>query len=105
MSVVVESPIASFSPVYSGLDKLSGTLKEAGTPDVPVVRTVAIFGEQKGDGSLKCVRLNFLKKTVSDASGNWSFDNLNKEKKYTVIGYDSSGEYAPAIGAGLVCDT
>lgn len=105
MSVVIEPPTASYSPVYSGFGVLSGTLKEAGTPDVPVIRTVAIFGEGKGDGSLKCVRLNYLKKTVSDVSGNWAFDNLSKEKKYTVIGYDSSGEYAPAIGAGLVCDT
>lgn len=105
MSVVIESPIASFSPVYSGLGGLSGTLKEAGTPDVPVIRTVAIFGEGKGDGSLKCVRLNYLKKTISDDSGNWSFDNLSKEKKYTVIGYDDSDTYAPTIGGGLSCDT
>jgi len=107
MSVVVESPIASFNPVYSGLDKLSGTLEIAGTPDVPVSRKLTLWGESgaKADGALRPTRLEYLAQTQSDNAGDWSFENLNPEKKYTVIGYDDSDTYAPTIGGGLSCDT
>ena len=45
-----------------------------------------------------------IAQTQSDSAGDWRFENLNPEKKYTVIGYDDSTTYAPVIGGGLTCD-
>ncbi len=104
---IIGNIFATPSPVFSGFSALSGTLEIAGTPDVPVSRKLTLWGEYgaRADGALRPTRLEYLTETQSDNSGNWSFANLNPEKKYTVIGYDDTETYAPTIGGGLSCDT
>lgn len=105
--IIVNNFLSTFSPVFEGFSSLSGTLEVAGTPDVPVSRKLTLWGEYgaHADGALRPTRLEYLNETQSDDSGNWSFENLNPAKKYTVIGYDDSDTYAPTIGGGLTCDT
>lgn len=105
--IIVNNYLSTFSPVFEGLSSLSGTLEIAGTPDVPVSRKLTLWGESgaKADGALRPTRLEYLAQTQSDSAGDWRFENLNPEKKYTVIGYDDSNTYAPTIGGGLSCDT
>ena len=105
--IIIGNIFATPNPVFSGFSTLSGTLEIAGTPDVPVSRKLTLWGESgaKADGALHPTRLEYLAQTQSDSSGDWRFENLNPEKKYTVIGYDDSDTYAPTIGGGLSCDT
>lgn len=104
--IIIGNIFATPNTVFSGFSALSGTLEIAGTPDVPVSRKLTLWGESgaKADGALRPTRLEYLAQTQSDSAGDWSFENLNPEKKYTVIGYDDSDTYAPTIGGGLSCD-
>ena len=104
---IIGNIFATPSLQFSGFSSLSGMLEIAGTPDVPVSRKLTLWGESgaKADGALRPTRLEYLAQTQSDSAGDWRFENLNPEKKYTVIGYDDSDTYAPTIGGGLSCDT
>ena len=103
--LIVGQPIVSCDPFYSGLAKLSGTVKKIDTPsNTPVVRRVVLFGEYPGKakGNIRNVRLTFIAQQWSQPDGSYQFDNLSPERTYTVISYDHVDDFAPAIGAGLI---
>lgn len=104
--LIVGQPIVSCNPFYSGVAKLSGTVKKIDTPsNTPVVRRVVLFGEypsKLSKGNLRSLRLEFVAQQWSQPDGSYQFDGLNPERTYTVISYDHIDDFAPAIGAGLI---
>lgn len=78
---------------FGGFGRIAGTVKEDGTPDVPVKRRVRLHREQ--DGLL-------VREVWSDpATGAYSFDHIDATKKYTVITYDYEHDYRAVIADNI----
>lgn len=78
---------------FSGNGRIAGTVKEDGTPDVPVKRRVRLHREQ--DGLL--VREVWSHPTT----GAYSFDYIDATKQYTVITYDYEHDYRAVIADNI----
>lgn len=80
---------------------LFGTTHTAGSPDTPVTRRVHLVAADNPQKLLfPAGRLVAWK--LSDAAGNWRFDNLDPAKKYHVIAYDHTGVHDPVVKMNLV---
>lgn len=100
---IIDALVKSPHPLFAGAASLSGTVKSAGNPAIPVQRQVVLFAELPSPktNALRRKNLQYIAETISEADGSWQFDNLNPDYKYTVQAWDSTGIYAPVIGAGL----
>jgi hypothetical protein len=77
---------------FGGNGFISGTTKEKGTPDHPKVARVQLISENTR---------TLVAETLSDASGNYRFENLDRTQRYTVIGYDREHLYRAVIADNL----
>ena len=95
--VLVNSLLDATSPYidreFGGFGRIAGTVKEDGTPDVPVKRRVRLHREQ--DGLL--VREVWSHPTT----GAYSFDHIDTTKRYTVITYDYEHDYRAVIADNI----
>ena len=78
---------------FGGPGSISGTVKEKGNPDKPLVRQVLLYSEN--------TRV-LVASTWSDAAGKYRFDNLDPAQRYTVISYDYKRLYRAVIADNLV---
>ena len=88
-------------PAFHGV--LHGDLALSGTgADLPRRDVVYVFTEVGNQpGNLAPVELIPTASVRPDPDGKWSVHGLDPEPLYTAIAYDSTGEWAPAIQAGL----
>lgn len=77
---------------FSGNGFIAGTTKEKGTPDHPKVARVQLISENANA---------LVAETWSDASGNYRFENLDRNQRYTVIAYDREHLYRAVIADNL----
>jgi hypothetical protein len=77
---------------FGGNGFIAGTTKEKGTPDHPKVARVQLISENTS---------TLVAETWSDASGNYRFENLDRNQRYTVIGYDRARLYRAVIADNL----
>jgi hypothetical protein len=78
---------------FGGFGRIAGTVKEDGSPDVPVRRRVRLHREQ--DGLL-------VREVWSDrVTGAYSFDYIDATKQYTVITYDYEHDYRAVIADNI----
>jgi hypothetical protein len=78
---------------FGGNGFIAGTTKEKGTPDHPKVARVQLISENANA---------LVAETLSDASGNYRFENLDRNQRYTVIGYDREHLYRAVIADNLI---
>lgn len=77
---------------FGGNGQITGTVKEKGSPDRPLVRQVFLYSEN--------TRV-LVAETWSDASGNYRFDHLDPAQRYTVISYDYKHQYRAVIADNI----
>lgn len=80
---------------YSGYGVIAGTVKEAGSPDLPVKRRVRLYRKQ--DGVL-------IKETWSAADGTYQFDRIAQGILYYVISFDHTGNFNAVIKDSITPD-
>lgn len=78
---------------FGGFGRIAGTVKEDGSPDVPVKRRVRLHREQDG----------LLAREVwsHPTTGAYSFDYIDATKRYTVITYDYEHDYRAVIADNI----
>ena len=85
---------------YRGSGILRGTLMNA--ENNPVVQSVVIMAEQRAAAGRSYSKLYPVWSLRSDASGEWKVTTLDENLTYTAIAYDDTGQFDPAIKAGLI---
>ena len=78
---------------FGGFGRIAGTVKEDGTPDVPVKRRVRLHREQDG--------LLIREVWSHPTTGAYSFDHIDTTKRYTVITYDYEHDYRAVIADNI----
>ncbi|RIX79113.1 SPRY domain-containing protein [Acidovorax cavernicola] len=79
-----------------GVGRINGTVKEDGSPDVPVRRLVRLIREQDG---------TVIREQWSDrVTGAYQFDYVDERKRYTVISYDYEHDHRAVVGDNLAPD-
>lgn len=78
---------------FGGFGRIAGTVKEDGTPDVPVKRRVRLHREQDG--------LVVREVWSHPTTGAYSFDYIDATKRYTVITYDYEHDYRAVIADNI----
>lgn len=78
---------------YGGRGRVAGTVKEKGTPDMPVRRKVWLLDERSG----------FVARELwsHPATGAYSFDNIDESRKYTVISFDYEHDLRAVIADNI----
>jgi len=77
---------------FGGNGQITGTVKEKGQPDQPLVRRVQIISEN--------TRV-LVAETWSDTGGNYRFELLDPAQRYTVVSYDHKQMYRAVIADNL----
>ena len=77
---------------YGGRGRIEGTVKEKGTPDVPVARQVWLIAEVTG---------TVIRETWSEPNGSYTFDYIDHRYKYTVVAFDHTGNYRAVVADNL----
>lgn len=77
---------------FGGNGQISGTVKEKGQPDQPLVRQVLLYSENTH---------TLVASTWSEADGTYRFDRLDREQRYTVISTDYRQLYRAVIADNL----
>lgn len=73
-----------------------GTLKLAGTPQVPAARRVVL---------LEMDTLRVVRGTMSDASGNYAFEKIDQYPgQYLILGIDQTGVYNADVADRITAD-
>lgn len=78
---------------FGGFGRVAGTVKEDGSPDVPVKRRVRLHREQDG--------LLVREVWSHPVTGAYSFDYIDATKVYTVITYDYEHDYRAVIADNI----
>lgn len=79
---------------FGGNGRIVGTVKNKGTPDVPVHRRVRLYLDRDGLP---------VDETWSDSvTGAYAFEHLDEAHKYTVLAYDHTGEFNGVVATGVV---
>lgn len=83
--------------IFGGRGVIAGTVKEKSLPEnTPLFRKVRLIDERSG---------YVVAETWSDAAtGNYSFANIDRSRKYTVVSYDHTGFYRAVIADNLTPD-
>ncbi len=77
---------------FGGAGLITGTVKEKGQPDQPLVRQVLLYSENTH---------TLVASTWSDAAGNYRFEWLDPAQRYTVISTDYRQMYRAVIADNL----
>ena len=77
---------------FGGNGQITGTVKEKGQPDQPLVRQVLLYSENT---------YTLVASTWSDASGNYRFERIDPQQRYTVISTDYQQLYRAVIADNL----
>ena len=77
---------------FSGHGRIVGTVKEKGIPNQPLVRRVLLLSENAN---------TLVAETWSNASGDYHFDYLDRDQRYTVMSYDYKQMYRAVIADNL----
>lgn len=77
----------------TGRGRITGTVKETGTPNTPVYRRVRLMREKDG--------LLLRELWSHPVTGAYSFDYVDELQKFTVLSYDHTGAYNGVIATGL----
>ena len=77
---------------FGGHGRIVGTVKEKGIPDRPLARRVLLVSENAN---------TLAAETWSNASGDYQFDYLDRDQRYTVISYDHKQLYRAVIADNL----
>jgi hypothetical protein len=77
---------------FSGVGVIAGTVKEKGVPDQPLERRVQLISEN--------TRL-LVAETWSDANGDYRFEVIDPNQRYTVVSYDHKHLYRAVIADNL----
>lgn len=80
---------------FGGGGKITGTVKEKGQPDHPLVRQVLLYSENAH---------TLVATTWSDVTGNYRFEHLDPTQRYTVISHDYRQMYRAVIADNLKPD-
>jgi len=87
------TPAAAAPFEFKGRGQITGTTKEAALPsNAPLSRLVRLHREPDG---------MFVKATWSDAAGNYTFNGLRPDCKYTITSYDYTGQYRAVIADNI----
>lgn len=80
--------------VGTGRGRVTGTVKETGTPSTPVHRKVRLIRER--DGML-------MREVWSHpVTGVYSFDYVDELQKFTVLSYDHTGAFRAVVADGQI---
>lgn len=83
-------------PWRTGSLRKVGTLKLAGTPQVPASRRVVL---------MEMDTLRVVRGTMSDANGNYAFEKIDQYPgQYLILGIDQTGVYNADIADRLTAD-
>jgi hypothetical protein len=77
---------------FSGHGRIVGTVKEKGIPNQPLVRRVLLLSENAN---------TLVAETWSNTSGDYQFDYLDRDQRYTVVSYDYKQMYCAVIADNL----
>jgi hypothetical protein len=77
---------------FGGHGFITGTVKEKGQPDQPLVRRVQLISENANV---------LVAETWSDAAGNYRFEFIDPAQRYTVVSYDYQHLYRAVIADNL----
>ncbi len=77
---------------FGGGGQITGTVKEKGQPDQPLVRQVLLYSENAN---------TLVATTWSDATGHYRFEHLDPAQKYSVVSYDHLHMYRAVIADNL----
>lgn len=76
-----------------GVGRVSGTVKEKGTPNAPVYRKVRLIREVDG--------LLMRELWSHPDTGGYSFDYIDELQVWTVLSYDHTGAFRAVVASGL----
>jgi hypothetical protein len=83
-------------PWRTGSFRKVGTLKLAGTPQVPAARRVVL---------MEMDTLRVVRGTMSDANGNYAFENIDQYPgQYLILGIDQTGVYNADVADRITAD-
>jgi hypothetical protein len=89
MQIAQQRTDAYWDAVDGGSGFIAGTTKEKSTPsNVPLSRRVRLFHEESG---------RLIRERWSDASGNYTFPELKKNTRYTVVAHDHTEAYRAVV--------
>ena len=77
---------------FGGNGQITGTVKEKGQPDQPLVRQVLLYSENTH---------TLVASTWSHADGSYRFEQLDRDQRYTVISTDYQHLYRAVIADNL----
>ena len=77
---------------FGGNGQITGTVKEKGQPDQPLVRQVLLYSENTHQ---------LVADVWSDAEGNYRFERLDPAQRYTVVASDYQNLYRAVIADNL----
>lgn len=83
-------------PLRTGSLRKAGTLKLAGTPQVPAARRVVL---------MELDTLRVVRGTMSDAAGNYAFEKIDQYPgQYLILGIDQTGVYNADVADRITAD-
>ena len=77
---------------FSGSGQIVGTVKEKGTPNIPLVRRVLLYSET--------TRL-LVAEVWSAPNGDYKFETLDRTQRYFVIAFDHTQLYSAVVADNL----
>lgn len=77
----------------TGKGRVAGTVKEKGTPNVPVYRKVRLIRERDG--------LQMRELWSHPVTGVYSFDYVDELQLFTVLSYDHTGAFRAVVASGI----
>lgn len=80
--------------VGTGRGRVTGTVKETGSPNTPVHRKVRLIRERDG--------LLMREVWSHPITGGYSFDYVDELQKFTVLSYDHTGAFRAVVADGQV---
>ncbi|MBL0143862.1 MAG: hypothetical protein IPP91_17600 [Betaproteobacteria bacterium] len=92
ISLKAASALRSRDVYFGGAGRITGTVKEKGTPDLPVVRRVWLHVLASGIP---------ICETWSAPDGAYAFDRLDVTQRYFVVAFDHNGNYRAVIADNL----
>ena len=77
---------------FGGNGQITGTVKEKGQPDQPIVRQVLLYSENTH---------TLVASTWSQADGTYRFERIDPQQRYTVVSTDYRQMYRAVIADNL----
>lgn len=77
-----------------GVGRINGTVKEAGSPDLPVSRRVRLIRQKDG--------LQIRELWSDPVTGAYDFQYIDELQLYTVLSYDHTGNYNAVVKASII---